>query len=220
MKRLYKIMIVAVMIAAMVVPMTALAAAKYTYTYNELEERKDVAHQIAELARSIGVEEDDHLMITVKEIWHSANDDIKAGNYEKNFIKYYTDQDALMLAKVTYCESRGIASKTELACVMWTILNRYDAGYSNSILSVILAPNQFAYRSSAPTVNDYGVDLLALAYDVLNRWNMEKNGETDVGRVLPANYLWYSGNGKHNNFRNQFRGGSYWNYSLPSPYDS
>lgn len=218
MKNLHKKIIAIVLVLAMVLPMTAFA-----YTYDELKERKTVAHEIAELARSIGATEDNEIILNAKRIWHDADDKMKAGDYEKpekEYVKYYTDSDALMLAKVTFCESRGIPSKTELACVMWTVLNRVDAGYANTISAVILAPNQFAYRSSAPTVNDYGVDLLSLAYDVLERWNKEKNGESDVGRVLPQGYLWYSGNGKHNFFRDKYRGGNVWNYSWPTPYDS
>lgn len=212
MKKLYKI-VALVLLVATLLPMTAFAL-----SYNELEQRKAVAHEIAELARSIGMDEDHIIIQAAKDIWHSADDDINAGNYETNYMKFYTDNDAVMLAKVTFCEARGISNKVELACIMWTILNRYDAGYASSISGVILAPNQFAYRSSAPMVNDYGVDLLELAYDILDRWNREKNGETDVGRVLPANYLWYSGDGRHNYFRDAFRGGNRWNYSLPSPY--
>lgn len=131
---------------------------------------------------------------------------------------YFTGKDALMLAKVAYCEARGISSQTEIACVMWTILNRYDANYASTIEGVITAPNQFAYNSNANTVTDYGVDLYDLAYDVLCRWNAEKNGDYGSGRVLPSDYLWYSGDGSHNYFRNQFRGGSVWDYTLTSPY--
>lgn len=135
--------------------------------------------------------------------------------------RYYTDDDVLMLAKVMYTEARGISSETELSCVAWTILNRLDnGGYGDSISDVVLAPNQFAYNPYAPTVNDYGVNLAVLAQDVLERWSREKNGESDVGRTLPSSYMWYAGDGKHNYFRDAFKGGTRWNYSLPSPYDS
>ena len=137
----------------------------------------------------------------------------------KPYEQYYTESDVVMLARVAYCESRGIKSRTEIACVMWTILNRYDAGFSGSIAGVILAPNQFAYRASAPVVTDHGYDLTLLARDVLEKWNREKNGETGVGRVLPKEYLWYSGDGQHNHFRTQFRGGTRWNYAWGYPYD-
>ena len=135
------------------------------------------------------------------------------------YTKRYTSTDAVMMARVMFLEARGIRSKTEIACIGWTILNRVDAGYG-SISAVITAPNQFAYRASASTTSDYGYDLVALATDVLDRWSREKAGQSNVGRVLPKGYLWYAGDGKHNYFRNQYKGGTRWNYSLPSPYES
>ena len=138
---------------------------------------------------------------------------------QPEFIRYYSDSDAVMMAKVAFCEARGIKSKTEIACVMWTILNRVDkGGYGGSIVSVITAPNQFAYRASAPTVSDRGYDLLALAYDVLDNWSKEKSGRTDYVRCLPSDYLWYAGDGQHNYFRNAYSGGSRWNYAWGYPY--
>jgi len=131
----------------------------------------------------------------------------------------YSDSDALMMARVMFCEARGIESKTEIACVGWTILNRVDAGYG-SIYNVITAANQFAYRADAGTVSDYGYDLVSLATDVLIRWSKEHSGQTGVGRVLPAGYMWFTGDGSHNYFRNKFSGGTRWDYSLPSPYDT
>lgn len=135
------------------------------------------------------------------------------------YTKRYTSTDAVMMARVMFLEARGIKSKTEIACVGWTILNRVDAGYG-SIQKVITAPNQFAYRASASTTSDYGYDLIGLATDVLDRWSREKTGQTGVGRVLPKGYLWYAGDGRHNYFRNQYKGGTRWTYSLPSPYES
>lgn len=129
------------------------------------------------------------------------------------YTQYYTENDVTMIAQVMYLEARGIKSKTEIACIGWVILNRYNAGYANSISGVITAPNQFAWYAGAPTVSDYGYDLKALARDVLERWNREKNGETNVGRVLPSDYLWYAGRNGHNWFRNSYSGGSYWNYA-------
>ena len=137
----------------------------------------------------------------------------------EGYTKRYTTTDAVMMARVMFLDARGIKSKTEIACIGWTILNRVDAGYG-SIQKCITAPNQFAYRASAPTTSDYGYDLIALATDVLDRWSREKAGQAAVGRVLPKGYLWYAGDGKHNYFRNQYKGGTRWTYSLPSPYES
>ena len=136
------------------------------------------------------------------------------------YTKRYTSSDATMMAKVMFCEARGIRSKTEIACIGWTILNRFDAGYAKTIAKVITAKNQFAYRAGASTTSDLGYSLVALATDVLDRWSRELAGQTNVGRVLPKGYLWYSGNGKHNYFRNKYSGGTQWNYSLKSPYEN
>ena len=54
----------------------------------------------------------------------------------------------------------------------------------------------------------------------IHRWSRKKAGKTIVGRVLPKAYKWYAGDGKHNYFRNQYQGGTRWNYSLPSPYEN
>ena len=150
----------------------------------------------------------------------SANQNTKWQAEQSQITYYFTESDVVMCAKVLYNECRGIPSKVEKACVVWTILNRVDStGYdfrnTNTISSVILAPYQFAYSAGTPVTQE----LYDLAYDVLTRWNLEKNGYTDVGRVLPSNYLYYGGNGVHNFFRTTYQvTGNYWNYSLPSPY--
>lgn len=129
-------------------------------------------------------------------------------------VRYYTDSDAYDIARVMYSECRGIQSPVEKACVAWTILNRADL-WGMSIASVVRAPYQFAYSKNTPIDEA----LLALAYDVLSRWNLEKNGQTDVGRVLPKDYTYFSGDGRHNYFRNAYSGAyKVWDYSLPSPY--
>lgn len=129
---------------------------------------------------------------------------------------YYTEQDVIDIAKVLYNECRGVGSKTEQACVAWTILNRVD-NQGLSISEVIRAKNQFAFNEST-TVDD---SLLDLASDVLWRWNSEKNGEAEVGRVLPKEYTYFAGRGGHNYFRNGFDGEySIWDYSLESPYEN
>lgn len=129
---------------------------------------------------------------------------------------HYNVLDVEVMAKILYREARGISSKTEQACVGWVICNRVDAGYASTPTEVMTAPNQFAYIENTPIVPE----LYALAGDVLDRWSREKNGETDVGRVLPKEYLWFSGDGQKNHFRNQYSGGTRWDYSLLSPYES
>lgn len=135
---------------------------------------------------------------------------------ELEYITYFTEDDATDLAKVLLRECGGIPSKTEQACVAWCVLNRVDE-YGSSIYDVLREPNQFAF-SDTTEVRD---DLYELAKDVLWRWNDEKNGITESGRVLPREYIYFHGDGVHNYFRNAFSGDyDTWDYSLESPYEN
>ena len=127
----------------------------------------------------------------------------------------YGEAEITMIAQVIWCEARGIKSDTEKAAVAWCVLNRFDAGYADTIAGVITAPNQFSYFPAAPAEDG----LLALAGDVLERWWAERNGETDVGRVLPVDYYWFNGDGYHNYFRNLYTDGDVWAWLLASPYE-
>ena len=127
----------------------------------------------------------------------------------------YTDADAKMIARVIWGEARGIKSQTERACIAWTILNRVDH-YGWPIQKTITMRGQFYYSAKFPVTKEN----LWLAKDVLGRWSREKAGAQGTGRVLPKGYMWYAGNGRHNIFRNRYRGGTRWNYSLKSPYRS
>lgn len=127
--------------------------------------------------------------------------------------------EIIMLARLVYTEGRGVASQTEQACIIWTVLNRADS-YRQSISEIILAPHQFNYKEDAPFYDDFDRDLRELARDVLQRWTLEHMGEADVGRVLPANYFFFAGGNGHNWFRMGYRDIEYWDYSLTSPYNS
>lgn len=134
-------------------------------------------------------------------------------------IMYYTDEEVVMMAKLLYRECRGVPSDTEKACVAWTVCNRVDLDEfkGDTITEIITAPNQFAYSYDTPVTDE----LYELSLDVLTRWNAERNGEEYVGRVLPKDYTYYTGDGSHNYFRNNYDGEyDVWDYSLPSPYES
>lgn len=120
------------------------------------------------------------------------------------------------VAKVLWHEARGVPSDTEVACVVWTACNRVDAGLAGTVLEAVTAPGQYAYDPDAPVEPR----LESLAQDVLLRWAREKNGQDQVGRVLPADFMWFHGDGEHNWFRNQYRGGDTWYYTLESPYET
>lgn len=128
----------------------------------------------------------------------------------------WTEEEANALAKMLWGEARGVSSDAEKAACVWCALNRVDQGYG-SIITVVTAPRQFVgYRQDNPVEDT----LKSLCEDVLSRWFAEKDGQTDVGRVLPKDYLWFSGDGRRNHFRNAYRGGNRWDWSLSSPYES
>lgn len=130
--------------------------------------------------------------------------------------KLWTDEEVEVLAKMVYGEARGVPSKMEQAACVWCVLNRCDE-YGKDIIEVTTAPYQFVgYREHNPIDND----IWELCEDVLSRWYAEKSGETDVGRVLPSDYLYFHGDGSHNHFRNEFKGGTIWDWSYPNPYET
>ena len=126
------------------------------------------------------------------------------------------EYEASLIAKTLYGEYRG-EDKLQQAGVVWCILNRVDY-YGGTIESVVTAPGQFhGYNKNHPVL-DYLYDTTV---DVLTRWYREKDGETDVGRVLPADYLWFGGNGTINRFRNAYSGKfDIWDWTLPDPYNT
>jgi hypothetical protein len=127
-------------------------------------------------------------------------------------------REAEYIAKAVYGEA-GICCTTEQAAVVWCILNRVDSTdpyYPDDIIAVITQTGQFhGYKAEQPVEPE----LYELALDVIGRWQREKDGEPDTGRVLPADYLFFSGDGIRNYFRKDWRGGTTWDWSLPSPYE-
>ena len=108
----------------------------------------------------------------------------------------FTEAEIQMIARVIYCESNCVESEAERSMIAWTILNRIDSGISwfgDSVSSIITKPGQFCYTPSAPlTDRNY-----ELAKDVTSRWLAEKSGETNVGRTLPVEFLFYHASKEH-----------------------
>ena len=130
------------------------------------------------------------------------------------------DEEARHMAQACFGEGWICQSKTEWAAIYWNILNRVDSDdpyYPDNIIGVVTQSAQ--YHGYDPT-NPVLPVLKELALDVIDRWQREKRGETDVGRVLPPEYLFFGGDGKHNTFRTEWDGGEYWDWSWPSPYES
>lgn len=132
--------------------------------------------------------------------------------------KPYTNEEVTVLAKMLWGEARGVRSDMEKAACVWCVLNRLDAGnFGSSIIEVTTAPGQFAgYAAENPVTEE----LYDLCEDVLDRYFAEKSGEANAGRVLPPEYLFFHGDGVRNYFRDAFRGGNTYDWSLDNPYQS
>lgn len=109
-----------------------------------------------------------------------------------------TETDAECIARMLWGECRGVETTAEKAACVWVVLNRVDdARYPDTIQDVIRQPHQFhGYSRSNPV--DPG--LLAIAEDVLARWRAEPSCIGEIGRVLPANMLFFYGDGQRNHF--------------------
>lgn len=131
---------------------------------------------------------------------------------------YTTTQEEIeTLAKIVYQEARGIKEDSHKAAVVWCILNRVDDGYwGDNIVDVATYPNAFAWVPDTPVDGE----LVDLVVDVVTRWNHEKEGLSDVGRTLPKEYLYFTGDGGYNHFTKEWGSTDYWDWSLPNPYNS
>lgn len=115
-------------------------------------------------------------------------------------------EDAILLAKAAQGEYRG-SNDEEVLAVYWCIFNRVDAvgyGMGNNIEYVLTFPYQFLGYNENNSVDDRLIDL---AFDALTAWETEKlTGELSGERVIPPEYLWFSGNSDctHNTYRNTF----------------
>ena len=134
-----------------------------------------------------------------------------------NIEKKYKDEIPY-IARTVWGEARG-CSETEQAAVIWCILNRVDSSIRympDNIIDVVTQKHQFlGYVETFPVTEE----IRELVIDVLTRWEMEKAGVENVGRVLPPEYMWFHGDGRHNHFRDSYRGGNRWDWSLDSPYE-
>ena len=119
---------------------------------------------------------------------------------EPTYEMYYTQDDVIAIAKMLYGESRGCSIDNQQKAV-WCVLNRVDAdGFPDTIIGVLSQPNQFHGYSTAFPVWD---ELTAVAEDVLTRWSLEKQGVA-VNRELPKSYLYFTGTGRENIFREAY----------------
>ena len=110
---------------------------------------------------------------------------------------YFTEDDVAEVAKMLWGEARGCTRDNQIKCA-WVVVNRVDdERFPDTIQGVLEQPNQFhGYDPTYPVTDE----LYSVAFDVLTRWSYEKQG-IPVRRELPSSYMWFTGDGVRNHFR-------------------
>ena len=110
---------------------------------------------------------------------------------------YFTENDVAEVAKMLWGEARGCTRDNQIKCA-WVVCNRVDdERFPDTIQGVLEQPSQFhGYDPSYPVTDE----LYSIAFDVLTRWSYERQG-IPVRRELPSSFLWFTGNGRENIFR-------------------
>lgn len=129
-----------------------------------------------------------------------------------------TESDEVLLAKMLYGEDRENPTYMR-AAVIWCVYNRMDANKKPISENV----NQAIFPGYMPgnPVKQWAIDIVR---DVTIRYLLEQNGFTDVGRVLPKEYMWYEQLEGHRDhvFKTTIKISDpeckRWDWSLPSPY--
>ena len=110
---------------------------------------------------------------------------------------YFTEDDAAEVAKMLWGEARGCTRDNQIKCA-WVVVNRVDdERFPDTIQGVLEQPSQFhGYDPTYPVTDE----LYNVAFDVLTQWSYEKQG-IPVRRELASSFLWFTGNGRENIFR-------------------
>lgn len=114
------------------------------------------------------------------------------------------------LGRTIWGEAGAVPTREEMEAVGWCVCNRADA-WGMSVIDVITAPQQFhGYLVKGEVPEKY----IEIARDVLANWQLEKDGAPAeiVNRVLPAEYLYFEGDGVHNIFRTAYGAGQIWRF--------
>ena len=116
------------------------------------------------------------------------------------YAMYFTEDDVVEVAKMLWGEARGCTRDNQIKCA-WVVCNRVDdERFPDTIQGVLSQPSQFhGYDPTYPVTDE----LYNIAFDVLTRWSYEKQG-VPVRRELAKSFLWFTGNGRENIFREEY----------------
>lgn len=113
---------------------------------------------------------------------------------------YFTEDDVRAVAKMLWGEARGCTTDNKIKCA-WVVCNRVDDDrFPDTIIEVLEQPSQFFGYSEDFPVTD---ELYDIAFDVLTRWSYERQG-VPVRRELGKSFVWFTGNGTENIFREEY----------------
>ena len=155
------------------------------------------------------------------EIASAEAEPVEAVVKEVTIVKHFPESTYIKGAIMLHGEAGGIKSLTEQSGPLWVACNRVDSSdpfFPDNLEAVIEQAWQFDGYTPG---GEYTEAEYELAIDVFERWYREKNGEVNVGRTLPIEYIYFTGDGKHNYFRKTQTGSIYvWGSQLVSPYET
>lgn len=119
----------------------------FTYVGKNAADVKDIAHQIAELARSIGLPEDDPIIVRAQEIY----DEVKDENV-RNAIPY-TEAELKMVANTVHYESKGCPDWHQQVVARVVVNRVLHEDFPDTIEGVITQPGAYQawYAYANPT---------------------------------------------------------------------
>ncbi len=139
---------------------------------------------------------------------------------EQGYLSFCTWREIEMLACLIDWEIGG-GTRNEKAAIAWEVLNRidstdYDFRNIHTVSQALYQPGQ--YYSSYAVGSQESTEIVI---EVLTLYMMEQqSGYPIEGRVLPREYRWHLGDGKHNNFEDRwpFGTGNVWDWRWTGGY--
>lgn len=114
-------------------------------------------------------------------------------------IAKYSSYEVTLVAKTVWGEARG-CSRDEQKLVVWCICNRADAR-NQSVEEVVTATNQFVgYDHDHPVEPE----IVEVVEEVLHAWSCNEKALILPPYATTLNYQYFSGDGKHNWFREEY----------------
>lgn len=109
--------------------------------------------------------------------------------------------DMRRLAQMVWGEARGVDLKVEQEAVIWCVFNRIDDPRFPDTVAEICTHSQFhGYDPNNPVEPEF----YDMALEVWNEWNRVNLGDPTAVRLLPAEFVYFHGDGERNWFRTDY----------------